>query len=59
MKGAEHMSTDTVNLSIRMERDLKEQAEHLFSELGMNMTTALNIFELKTNFIIFTFLIFL
>ncbi|MCL1918883.1 MAG: type II toxin-antitoxin system RelB/DinJ family antitoxin [Peptococcaceae bacterium] len=38
------MSTDTVNLSIRMERDLKEQAEHLFSELGMNMTTALNIF---------------
>jgi DNA-damage-inducible protein J len=44
MKGAEHMSTDTVNLSIRMERDLKEQAEHLFSELGMNMTTALNIF---------------
>jgi len=38
------MSTDTVNLSIRMERNLKEQAETLFSELGMNMTTALNIF---------------
>ena len=38
------MNTDTVNLSIRMERELKEKAESLFSELGMNMTTALNIF---------------
>ena len=38
------MSIETVNLSIRMERELKEQAENLFSELGMNMTTALNIF---------------
>jgi DNA-damage-inducible protein J len=38
------MNTDTINLSIRMERELKEQAESLFSELGMNMTTALNIF---------------
>jgi DNA-damage-inducible protein J len=27
-----------------MEKDLKEQAESLFSELGMNMTTALNVF---------------
>jgi len=38
------MSSETINLSIRMERELKEQAENLFSELGMNMTTALNIF---------------
>ena len=38
------MSAETVNLSIRMERDLKEQAENLFSELGMNMTTAFNVF---------------
>jgi DNA-damage-inducible protein J len=38
------MNTSTINLSIRMERDLKEKAECLFSELGMNMTTALNIF---------------
>ena len=38
------MNSDTINLSIRMERDLKEKAERLFSELGMNMTTALNIF---------------
>jgi DNA-damage-inducible protein J len=35
---------ETTNLSIRMDKALKEQAEILFSELGMNMTTALNIF---------------
>lgn len=27
-----------------MDKDLKEQAESLFTELGMNMTTAFNIF---------------
>jgi len=35
---------ETTNLSIRMNKELKEQAEQLFSELGMNMTTAFNIF---------------
>ena len=34
----------TTNLSIRMDKQLKEQADMLFSELGMNMTTAMNIF---------------
>jgi DNA-damage-inducible protein J len=38
------MNAETINLSIRMDKELKEQAENLFSELGMNMTTALNIF---------------
>lgn len=38
------MSSKTTNISVRMERDLKEQAETLFAELGMNMTTAFNIF---------------
>lgn len=38
------MASDTTNVSIRMDRELKEQAESLFSELGMNMTTAFNIF---------------
>lgn len=38
------MSGETTNISIRMDRELKEQAESLFSELGMNMTTAFNIF---------------
>jgi DNA-damage-inducible protein J len=35
---------ETTNLSIRMDKELKEQAEQLFSELGMNMTTAFNVF---------------
>ena len=34
----------TTSINIRMEKNLKEQAENLFSELGMNMTTAFNIF---------------
>jgi len=34
----------TTNISIRMDVELKKQAEQLFSELGMNMTTAFNIF---------------
>jgi DNA-damage-inducible protein J len=35
---------DTTNISIRMDTELKKQAEKLFNELGMNMTTAFNIF---------------
>jgi DNA-damage-inducible protein J len=35
---------ETTNMSIRMDAELKKQAEKLFSELGMNMTTAFNIF---------------
>ncbi len=38
------MAPDTTNISIRMDTELKKQAEKLFSELGMNMTTAFNIF---------------
>lgn len=38
------MANETTNINIRMDKDLKEQAESLFSELGMNMTTAFNIF---------------
>ncbi|AGL00732.1 type II toxin-antitoxin system RelB/DinJ family antitoxin [Desulfoscipio gibsoniae] len=38
------MANDTTNLNIRMDVELKKQAEELFSELGMNMTTAINIF---------------
>lgn len=34
----------SVNISIKTDAALKLQAEELFSELGMNMTTALNIF---------------
>ena len=31
-------------LTIRMDADLKKQAEKLFAEMGMNMTTAYTIF---------------
>ena len=34
----------TTNISIRMDSDLKSQADALFSELGMNLSTAINIF---------------
>lgn len=34
----------TTNISIRMDTDLKTKADALFSELGMNLTTAFNIF---------------
>ncbi|MDY2735597.1 type II toxin-antitoxin system RelB/DinJ family antitoxin [Intestinibacter sp.] len=34
----------TTNVTIRMDEELKKQAEDLFSDLGMNMTTALTIF---------------
>ena len=38
------MAGATTNISIRMDSDLKTQAEALFGELGMNITTAFNIF---------------
>ena len=34
----------TTNVNIRMDEKLKKQAEELFADLGMNMTTAINIF---------------
>lgn len=37
----------TTNLNIRTDKELKDQANTLFSELGINMTTAINLF-LKT-----------
>ena len=38
------MARETTNINIRMDRDLKENAERLLSEFGMNMTTAFTIF---------------
>ena len=32
------------NLNIRTDKDIKDVAEKIFNELGMNMTTAINIF---------------
>lgn len=38
------MTGNTSNISIRMDAQLKEQADALFAELGMNISTAFNIF---------------
>ena len=34
----------TTNLNIRTDKAIKEQAEEIFNELGLNMTTAINMF---------------
>ncbi len=34
----------TVNMSIRMDKELKKQADAMFSDMGLNMTTAMNMF---------------
>jgi DNA-damage-inducible protein J len=34
----------TINVTIRLDRDVKENAEKLFNDLGMNLSTAFNIF---------------
>ena len=33
----------TTNLNIRTDKDVKEKAEKIFNELGLNMTSAVNI----------------
>lgn len=38
------MVADTTNISIRMDKSLKKEADKLFSEMGMNLSTAFNIF---------------
>lgn len=37
-------STNMTNLNIRTDKDVKLAAERIFEELGLNMTTAVNIF---------------
>ena len=34
----------TVNMSIRIDKELKKQADAMFSDMGLNMTTAMNMF---------------
>jgi DNA-damage-inducible protein J len=38
------MNGKTSNVSFRIDTDIKNQADKLFAELGLNMTTAFNIF---------------
>ena len=35
---------NTTNFSVRMDSDVKKQCEALYGELGMNLTTAINVF---------------
>ena len=37
----------TANINVRVDSELKAQAESLFSDLGMNMSTAFNCFLAK------------
>ena len=34
----------TTNFSLRMDSDIKRQCEDLYNELGMTLTTAINVF---------------
>ena len=34
----------TTNLNIRTDKEIKDQADRIFFELGLNMTTAINMF---------------
>lgn len=42
------MSKNTINLSVRVNAELKHEAESLLADLGMNMTTAINLFLRQT-----------
>ena len=42
------MANATTNISIRMDRELKERADEFFSEIGMSMSTAFNVFIRQT-----------
>ena len=35
---------NSTNFSVRMDSDIKKQCEALYGELGMNLTTAINVF---------------
>jgi len=35
---------ETINVTIRLDREIKEQAERMFNGFGMNLSTAFNIF---------------
>jgi len=35
---------ETINVTIRLDREVKEQAERMFNDFGMNLSTAFSIF---------------
>jgi DNA-damage-inducible protein J len=36
--------SNTVNFSVRMDSNIKKECESLYNELGINLTTAINVF---------------
>lgn len=38
----------TTNFSVRLDSDLKKRSEALYGELGINLTTAINVFLRKS-----------
>lgn len=36
------------NINVRMDKEVKDAAERIFNDLGLNMTTAINIFLRRT-----------
>jgi DNA-damage-inducible protein J len=44
MKGVSFVNNKLSNVSFRIDTDIKNQADRLFADLGLNMTTAFNIF---------------
>ena len=38
------MASKTTNFSIRMNTEVKKQCEEIYNQLGMSLTTAINIF---------------
>ena len=43
VKGGDYMA-EVASLNIKIDRDLKMQADNLFNRMGMNLTTAVNVF---------------
>ena len=37
-------TSQTINVTIRLDREVKESAEKLFGDFGMNLSTAFNVF---------------
>ena len=40
--------SETVSVNIQMDPDLKERAETVFQDMGLNMTSAINLFIRQT-----------
>ncbi len=38
----------TTNFSVRLDNDLKKRSEAMYNELGINLTTAINVFLRKS-----------